>query len=353
MAAVSHMTNNHRQGTRWRWGSVAAKLLRVWTFPCGAALLAYLLYRFGSARVWLDLRSIGWRLVMIVVLEVGVSAASARGWWHTFPGRIRRGCFRRLFLVQLAGSALNEATPGAPLGGEPVKVLLLKDQFPVAVTTATLLSAKLAQALARALFVILGILAASSSLKFERLPVWSLALGFVLTGAGVGTFMALQLRGFSGMARRLSSRLGFLGGWIQRIEHGLGRVDEHLQELYRSRPLDFVAAVALALGGLGLGVVQIWLMMAWIGLRPDWLSSLTIEAFSVLVGFVMFAVPGTLGVQEGGKLLIFAALGLPLSAGLSIGVAFRLNNLVTLAAGFGVLAWLRPHKAFQAAPAER
>jgi hypothetical protein len=41
-------------------------------------------------------------------------------------------------------------------------------------------------------------------------------------------------------------------------------------------------------------------------------------------------------------LLIFAALGLPLSAGLSVGVAFRLNSLVSMAAGFTILAALKP-----------
>ena len=315
----------------------------------GAALLAYLLYGFGSAKVWLDLRSIGWGFTVIVALEVLVSGINARAWWYTLPRATRRGCFPRLFLVQLAGSALNDTIPGAPLGGEPVKVLLLKEQFPPSVTTASLLSAKLAQALGRALFVILGMLAASWSLEFERLPVQSLAVGFVLTAAGVGAFMALQIRGFSGAARRASARLRFLGSWVERLEHGLGRVDEHLQELYSSRPWDFVASVALGLAGLCVGIVQIWLVMGWIGLTQDWLSSLTIEAFSVLVGFVGFAVPGSLGVQEGGKLLIFAALGLPVSAGLAVGVAFRLNNIANLVIGLAVFVWLRPGRALRAA----
>ena len=133
------------------------------------------------------------------------------------------------------------------------------------------------------------------------------------------------------------------------MEHGLGRVDEHLQELYTSRPLDFVAAVTLGFAGLCVGIIQIWLMMGWMGLRQDWLSSLTIEAFSVLVSFVGFAVPGSLGVQEGGKLLIFAALGLPVSAGLTVGVAFRLNNIVNMVIGLAVFAWLRPGRALRAA----
>ena len=113
----------------------------------GAALLAYLLYGFGSAKVWLDLKSIGWGFAVIVALEVLVSGINARAWWHTLPRQPRRGTFPRLFLVQLAGSALNDTIPGAPLGGEPVKVLLLKEQFPASATTASLLSSKLAQAL--------------------------------------------------------------------------------------------------------------------------------------------------------------------------------------------------------------
>ena len=320
----------------------AQKLARPVMFTLGAALLAYLLNRFGSARVWLDLRSIGWRLVAIVALEALVSMAGARVWWHTLPSQTRRGWFARLFLIHLAGNALNQGTPGAPLGGEPVKVVFLKERFPISVTTASLLSAKLAQALARALFVIVGMLAAWWSLKVERLPVRALALGFILTTAGVAMFMVLQIRGFSTTAVRVSARLRFLGSWVDRLERGLERVDEHLRELYTLRPWDFVAAVVLSVAGLCVGVVQVWLMMGWMGLRRDWLSSLTIEAFSVLVNFVLFAIPGSLGVQEGGKVLIFAALGLPVSAGLSMGVAFRLNSLITMAQGFAALLWLSP-----------
>ena len=309
-------------------------LAQVLIFAVGAAVLAYLVVRLGSAQVWSDLRSIGWYLSAIIALEALVNLSNARVWWHTLPRRGRSGYFWRLLLVNLAGSAVNQSTPGAQLGGEPIKVMLLKERFSISVTTASLLSAKLAQALARVLFVIVGTLAVLRSLKFEKLPIETIALGFILTASGVGIFMALQIRGFSSTVTRISGRLRFFGGWVVRLERGVQRVDEHLHELYAERPSDFVAAVALGLMGLCVGVVQVWLLMGWLGLGRDWLSALAIEAFSVLVNFVLFAVPGSLGVQEGGKVLIFAALGLPLPAGLSMGLAFRLNSLASLAEGF-------------------
>jgi uncharacterized protein (TIRG00374 family) len=330
--------------------TAAGRLLRASPFLLGAALLASVLYTFGSVQVWDDLRAIGWGCVVIIALEVAVSGLNARAWWHTLPSATRRGSLGRLFLVQLAGSALNDVAPAGALYGEPAKVLLLKDRVPASVTTASLLSARLAQALARALFVIVGMLAASRAMRFDRLPVRTLAIGFILTAAGVAAFMALQIRGFAAPLRRASERWQVPGRWLQRVEHALGRVDEHLDELYRGRPWDFVASVLLSLAGLGLGVVQVWLLIKWIGLKGDWLASLAIEAFAVLVGFVAFAVPGSLGVQEGGKLLIFATLGLPLSAGLSVGVAFRVNNVANQLLGLVVLAWLRPQRAMRGAP---
>jgi uncharacterized protein (TIRG00374 family) len=313
-------------------------------FISGLAFLAYLFYRFGSARIWIDLRLIGWRLGLIVLLEFVVSAANALGWRRMFPPLTRTGSFKALFLARLAANAINQTLPTAALGGESVKLLLLKDRFPVSVTTASILSAKVADALSRALFVVLVMLGASHSLKFESLPVQSLTIGFTLTVVGILTFMTIQIRGFSGPARKALSRLPFLSGWLERMGHGLGRVDEHLRELYRTRPLDFGAAVALGMAGLLVGVLQVWLLLSWIGLHPGWLSSAAIEAFAVLVSMVLFAVPASLGVQEGGKLLIFAALGLPISAGLSIAVAFRLSSLMIAGAGFAILMWLRPHK---------
>jgi uncharacterized protein (TIRG00374 family) len=256
-----------------------------------------------------------------------------------------------MWLVHLAGGAVNETTPGAPLGGEPLKAMLMKDQFELPITVAALLSAKLAQALARALFIMLGAVAILWSLKFEGLPAKSLALGFLLTASGIVAFMALQIRGLSGPAKRVLHRLRFRPDWVEKVDRTLERIDHYLQELYRARLLDFIASVVLALAGVCVGVIQVWLMLGWLGLSRNWTSSVAIEAFSVLINFAFFVVPGSLGVQEGGKLLIFRALGLPLSSGLSLGVAFRLNSLVSLAVGFLALISIR-QRDLQTAPAD-
>ncbi|MBV8054652.1 MAG: flippase-like domain-containing protein [Deltaproteobacteria bacterium] len=321
---------------------MAMRFWRALTISAGAGFVAYLMHQLGASNIWRALRMIGWRFIVLMALEFMVHAFSARAWWHLFPGQRRRGCFPRLWVTYLAGNALNDITPGAPIGGDPFKAIALKEKFAMSVTAATLLSARLGQALARALFVILGMLTTSWSIKLESFPLKGLAIGFLLTAAGLGIFAILQLRGLSGPAISVFHHLWLPDSWAERIGQVLERIDVQLSELYRTRPIDFVVSVGLAFSGLCIGIVQIWLIMGWIGLPCSWLASLTIESFSILLSVVLFVVPGSLGVQEGGKLLVFTALGLPLSAGLSLGIIIRLMFLVNLAAGFAALVWLRP-----------
>jgi uncharacterized membrane protein YbhN (UPF0104 family) len=82
-------------------------------------------------------------------------------------------------------------------------------------------------------------------------------------------------------------------------------------------------------------------LLGWLSLPNDWQTSFAIEAFSGLVGFIIFVVPGSVGVQEASKVLIFTALGLSASDGMSLGIAFRMNEIVSTALGLAVLALLQ------------
>lgn len=99
------------------------------------------------------------------------------------------------------------------------------------------------------------------------------------------------------------------------------------------------------LSSFALGVLQVYLLLCWLGLPAGVVTCVAIEAFSVLIQLALFLVPASIGVQEGGKVLIFTALGLPAVAGLSVGIAFRLTQLAGIGLGFGAFArlhWAQP-----------
>ncbi len=318
---------------RERW-----PVIRIVSVLLGAALLAWLVLSSDVASLLADLGRIGPRLFVILVLELVVDAFSTLGWWFTLPRAKRTGTYGRLFWIRSAGSALNEATPTATLGGEAAKIMLLRRQMSSDAAAASLLVARLSFSSMKAMFVAMGLAAVWSRLRLPREGSLALLSSVALLLIGISLFAALQVRGL---------RMGTIGTlrharlptrWIAPTADWLHGVDAHLRDFYRARRGDLARSMSAHLCGLGCGALQIVLLMAWLGLSFDLGAALGIEAFSTLVGFLMFVVPGSLGVQEGGRMLIFAALGLPRSAALAVGVTFRVISVIEIA--IGLCAWV-------------
>jgi hypothetical protein len=89
--------------------------------------------------------------------------------------------------------------------------------------------------------------------------------------------------------------------------------------------------------GWALGAVEIALMLWLLGVDVTVTRALTIEALSVGLDGLLFFVPAKLGTQEGGKVLIFTALGLDPGLGLTVGVLRRIRELAWAFAGLAII----------------
>lgn len=307
----------------------------------GMALFGYLIYETGPASLATNLEQIGPKIVFIIGLELIVDLFNTLGWWFTFAPQFRRGTFGILCLVRLAGSALNQVLPAASMGGEPAKVMLLRPHLPVTAATASVLTARVSFTFAKAIFIAAGMLITWHRLRLPNGLSTALLAGFILTLGGLIMFLMLQLRGFAQVTGRLGRRIGLPKKWMAEIDGASSAVDAHVAEFYRSRPADLARSIVTHLFAFSFGVLQVSLLLGWLALPNDWQTSLAIEAFSALVGFIIFVVPGSVGVQEVSKVLIFTALGLSASAGMSVGIAFRLNDIAGSVIGLAVFALLQ------------
>jgi uncharacterized protein (TIRG00374 family) len=316
-------------------------IIRAATFLFGAGLLAWLVRSIGIDSILADLSRVGSGLPVILALELIISGLDTLGWWYTLPVTERKGNYCRLFWVRSAGYALNEATPAASLGGEPAKVFLLRDRVSTPAATASLLLTKVSFSLAAAIFIVAGLCAVWSRLTLPPDITLALFLAFALMLVGITLFALLQMHGLGAGALKIARRLRIPDRWLARIEPLSSGIDFHLNDFYGSRRGDLVRAIGAHLGGFGCGALQVLLMLLWLRLGFDPRAALGIAAFSALVAFVAFAVPASLGVQEGGKVLIFWALGLPTAAAMVAGIALRLTSLIRIALGFVVLILLQ------------
>jgi hypothetical protein len=101
-----------------------------------------------------------------------------------------------------------------------------------------------------------------------------------------------------------------------------------------------VAVLGCFLAGWAVGAVEIYVILALVGGSGDWQTALALEIGSVLIDGILFFVPAKIGTQEGGKVLLFATLGLDPARGLTVGVVRRIRELTYAGLGLVVLAWL-------------
>ena len=313
-------------------------MMRILSALFGAALLVWLVVSIGVDSIIADLARIGPRLLVVLALELAIEAFNTLGWWYVVPVAERSGTYGWLYWVRCAGNALNEATPTASLGGEAVKIALLRHRMSSAAATASLLASRLSFSSAKAIFVAGGLAVVWPMLTLSRQASLALLVGFALMLAGIVAFAVIQVRGVGSGTISALRHARIPARWVARVDHWLRGVDGHLRDLYRDRTGDLVRSMGAHFCGFALGTLQIVLLMSWLALPVDLAAAVGIEAFATLIGFLMFVVPSSLGVQEGGRVLIFAALGLPRSAAMAVGITFRLISLIKIA--LGLATWI-------------
>ena len=146
----------------------------------GGAILALLLYRLGLSAVAQQLWLVGWGWLLIIGQEILPILANTGGWLYAFPAPERTVKFWPLLKMRLAGDSANYLVPSATVGGEILRISLLRGNTSVPVGAASVTLAKFTQFLGQALFIALGLLLAApfAPLKPGLLPwLWVVLAG--------------------------------------------------------------------------------------------------------------------------------------------------------------------------------
>jgi putative membrane protein len=312
-----------------------SRALELALVAAGVALLAALVHRLGSSALMANLRLVGWGIVLIVAQEIFAIVANTLGWRAAFPAHSALP-LRHLIAPRIAGDAVNYVTPTATLGGELVRARLLHDRAARLDVATSIAIAKLSQTIAQLGFIAVGVIVAVAAIPLSG----GLRLGLIATTAALSALgvavWAAQRRGMFAPLVRLAARfdrhdrLADLGRRMQRLDAEIARVHQA-----RGRP--FVVSSGWFFVGWALGTVEIALMLWLLGVPVTPTRVLAIEALSAAIDATLFFVPGKLGTQEGGKVLIFAALGLDPALGLSIGVLRRIRELAWALIGLLIL----------------
>jgi uncharacterized protein (TIRG00374 family) len=313
--------------------------VRVLLLLVGLGLLAVLATQIDLAKVMTYLADMGWAFPLIFLPYIVVYCCDTLGWRLAFGPSVSIPFFT-LFLTRVGGEAINNLTPFAYLGGEPVKAhLLTRFQIPIIEGMAASIIAKVLISIAQLMFVILGGVLALSYLMTRPDLLWPLILLVGVVGALlVGLAHGLRVGLFT-------SLVAFLDRWnvtpsrLERWRTHLRQLDDTIVGFAHRYPSQLCLSLGLHFLGWILGTLEVLAIFYAVDIPVSLREALAIEALAGVVKALAFFIPGSLGIQDGGIVLLLTLFGYPSSFGLTFSVVRRLRELLWI--GLGLLVLLR------------
>jgi uncharacterized protein (TIRG00374 family) len=312
-----------------RWGAVAALV--------GVAILGVVIARS-------DLAEVGRNLALLTPAKVAVLVAlyfvgrlgGAMSWLLTMTVEVSPTWFARILRVHLIGGAVENLTPLAGLGGEPVKAMILKRDYGVGLREASVSLAltRMTDLAAILLFCMVGTAAASLSARDDhplRQPA-ALALAFLVLG-GLAAFLLQRARVLGRTTARLRQWLGERGRYVL---DAVVDVESRIAEAYADRPGRLVLSVVATFLEWVMEAVLIWTCLVFLSAPASAATALVIAAFALVVRSAFFFVPANLGTQEAALVAVCGALVGTSALGLAIAAVIRLGEVMWTAVGVAI-----------------
>lgn len=304
----------------------------------GIILLVFLLRELGVNTVLGNLQLVGWGIAPIIMQELLAHVANTLGWLAAFSSPRPPIRFTQLLAARIAGDAVNYLTPTATLGGEFVRTRYLRGQAEGTSLVASVAVAKLSQTIGQITFVLVGLAIILDDTPLPPAVRHGLLGGLAVLSALMVVLIVAQRRGMFTPLLRWAGRLG-LSARAPEFTRRLQHLDQEIARFHGDANGAFALSSASFCVGWALGVLEIYLILWFLGVPVSVHRALTIEVLSVALDGALFFVPAKVGTQEGGKVLIFTVLGLDPGKGLALGILRRIRELTW--ALIGMVMWSR------------
>jgi putative membrane protein len=299
-------------------GLAFATLLFIWE---GLAPIANAFAAAGIGIVWASL------------FHFVSMAFNARAWQILLPGS-GRGSLAFFFRAVWLREAVNGLLPVARVGGEVVSArFLMRHGMRSSKAVASLVVDMTISLVSQFVFTLCGF----ALLLFRGAGgdvVRDIAVGLTVTVPLVVVLIVVQRVGVFRLLARIVRVL--FGDRFAALVGGAASLDRTVRRLYRRRTATNVCG-ALQLAGWIAGAGEIWLALHFLGHDVPAGDALIIEAVIQALSSGAFVVPGALGVQEGGFVVIGALVGLPSDIALALALARRARDIIVFVPA--LLAW--------------
>jgi putative membrane protein len=309
--------------------SKVAKPLKLGTVVgvlAGIALIAWLLHSYGIVRVGTVLMHAGVVGILVVIaIHLPQMLCSALGWQAIAAPTGSRLSLRTLFWLRWIREAVNNLLPLTQIGGEFIAARLMRRRgMHLAHAIGGVIADLMLETATQVIFTVLGLallVQAAGHTDFTS----AASRGLLLAAVGLVAAFVLVRLGVVKLMEKGALKLGKSLGWPNMAQiSGL-----HAAVTCCLRSPRAVAVSALwHLASWILGGVEVCVALHYFGHDTSFASGLIIESLGQASKSAGFAIPGALGVQEAGYVVICRLLGIPAETALALSLIKRLREVL-------------------------
>ena len=290
----------------------------------GLAFFTVLIVYLGVGEITRTLASAGMGLLWVSLFHFAPIMASALGWYCVLMS-VERPALWTVVKARWIAESINQLLPALHVGGNIVRAQLLAGSgVPGPLAGASVVVDITLHLFAQLLFTVLGLSLLLARVRAPGLDAGVLT-GFVLSALAAAAFYLMQRRGLFSAMTVLLRRVFRSADWSS-LAAGADAMDAWIGRLYRHPRAIGIAGFWHLLSWL-LGAGETWLALRFLGHPVSLTTALVIESLGEAIRTVAFPVPGAIGVQEGGFVLLGGLFGLTPGVSVALSLAKRVREL--------------------------
>jgi putative membrane protein len=303
-------------------------------FLAGLGLFIGLIAYQGIEQVLSALAVAGWGLLAVTMFHWFPLASETVAWQLLF-GRFHRPAFRTTLWARWIGESADTLLPVAQVGGDLLKGrLLVRSGLPGTLVGATIVVDITLTVVTQILFTLIGLGLLAYVLGANE-TLFGIIAGTAITGLLVVGFYLMQRRGLFGTLARLLEKLMAGRDWLHLVGAG-DALDAAVVRLYKE-PRRVVNSALWQFMTWLIGAGEVWLALYFLGHPIDWPQAVFIESLIQALKAMVFILPGAVGVQEGGFVVLGGLVGIEPHMTLALALMRRVRELFWGVPG--LLAW--------------
>lgn len=297
-----------------------------------------MLAQLDYTQVWHGLCHAGYWSVAVMVLWAFLYIFNTASWYIIInSGGRTRVSFWWLYKVTVSGFALNYATPGGLMGGEPYRIMSLSPIVGPERASSSVILFAMTHIFSHFWFWLVSVL-----LYVAVRPV-NFVMGCLLVAVtafcllGLWFFVAGYRKGLAMRAMNVLRRMPYVRRWacpfVESHRSQLDTVDSQIAALHSQNSLTLVAAVGIELACRICSAAEIYFVLRVLMPSASYSDCILILAFTSLFANLLFFLPLQIGGREGGFLMSAAGLGMTAGQGAFVALIVRLRELVWTGVG--------------------